>query len=86
MGEGATELRDHQLKIIRDFVVRIQRLNPEDNRFRTLRRALASTLGQVAAQTSAGFGEPWGLIAMDFATGHLAPTTVMITGSGLALK
>jgi len=54
--------------------------NPE---FESLRQNLAAHLKQVAATTSEEFGEPWGLIAMDQASGRRAVATILISGPKL---
>jgi hypothetical protein len=48
--------------------------------FQSLRGDLAAHLKQVAATTSEQFGEPWGLIAMDEASGRRAGASILITG------
>jgi hypothetical protein len=51
--------------------------NPE---FQSMRQDLAAHLKQVASTTSEQFGEPWGLIAMDEASGRRAGAAILITG------
>lgn len=54
-----------------------------DPEFESLRQALASHLKGVTATTSDQFGEPWGLVAMDQASGRKASATILITGPRL---
>ena len=55
----------------------------DDPEFQSLRQDLASHLKQVVSTTSEQFGEPWGLIAMDQASGRRADATILITGPKL---
>jgi hypothetical protein len=54
-----------------------------DPQFEKLRQDLAAHLKQVVATTSEEFGEPWGLIAMDQASGRRASASVLIASSQL---
>lgn len=56
----------------------------DDPEFQTLRQDLAAHMKQVASTTSEQFGEPWGLVAMDRASGRRAIATILITGPKLA--
>jgi hypothetical protein len=51
-----------------------------DPEFQSLRQDLAAHLKKVAATTSEQFGEPWGLIAMDEASGRRAGASILISG------
>jgi hypothetical protein len=51
-----------------------------DPEFQSLRQNLAAHLKKVAAATSEQFGEPWGLIAMDEASGRRAGANILVTG------
>jgi hypothetical protein len=57
----------------------------DDPAFEELRQDLAAHLKQVAATTSEQFGEPWGLIAMDEASGRRAAANILISGPKLVL-
>jgi hypothetical protein len=52
----------------------------DDPEFQSLRQDLAAHLKQVASTTSEQFGEPWGLIAMDEASGRRAGASILVTG------
>jgi hypothetical protein len=52
----------------------------DDPEFQSLRQDLAAHLKTVASTTSEQFGEPWGLIAMDEASGRRAGASILITG------
>jgi len=52
----------------------------DDPEFQSLRQDLAAHLKKVAATTSEQFGEPWGLIAMDEASGRRAGANILVTG------
>jgi len=54
-----------------------------DPEFQSLRQDLAAHLKKVAATTSEQFGEPWGLIAMDQASGRHASASILIAGPKL---
>ncbi|HTT60752.1 MAG TPA: hypothetical protein VMG35_02895 [Bryobacteraceae bacterium] len=54
-----------------------------DPEFQDLRRDLATHLEKVAANTSEQFGQPWGLVAMDEASGRRAGASILITGPKL---
>jgi hypothetical protein len=56
---------------------------PDDPEFQSLRQDLAAHLKQVASTTSEQFGEPWGLIAMDEASGRRAGASILIVGPQL---
>jgi hypothetical protein len=56
---------------------------PNDPEFQSLRQDLAAHLKKVAATTSEQFGEPWGLIAMDEASGRRAGASILIAGPKL---
>ena len=55
----------------------------DDPEFENMRRDLAAHLAKVTATTSEEFGEPWGLIAMDQASGRRATANILITGPKL---
>jgi hypothetical protein len=55
----------------------------DDPEFQGLRQDLAAHLKKVAATTSEQFGEPWGLIAMDEASGRRAGASILVTGPKL---
>ncbi len=57
----------------------------DDPAFESLRQDLAGHLKKVAATTSEEFGQPWGLIAMDQASGRKAVASILITGPKLTL-
>ena len=51
---------------------------PDDSEFQALRNDLASHLAKVASSTHEEFGEPWGLVAMNEASGRRAPSSILI--------
>jgi hypothetical protein len=55
----------------------------DDPEFQSLRQALASHLKAVTATTSEQFGQPWGLVAMDQASGCKASATILMSGPKL---
>ena len=54
--------------------------SPENTEFQALRDALASHLAKVAKNTREEFGQPWGLVAMNEASGRRAPASILILG------
>jgi hypothetical protein len=52
----------------------------DDPQFQALRQNLASHLKTVVSTTNEQFGEPWGLLAMDGASGHRAGADILIIG------
>ena len=57
----------------------------DEPEFQSLRQDLAAHLKEVASTTSEQFGEPWGLIAMDEASGRRGVANILITGPKLVL-
>ena len=53
---------------------------PGDNALRKVRKRFRKKVAAVAKTTKKQFGDPWGLIAMDVATGHQAAANVRFTG------
>jgi len=60
--------------------------DPENNTFKQLRADLEKAMAAVAQNTHSEFGEPWGLVALDLASGQKAPTTVRISGPKLSFE
>jgi hypothetical protein len=60
--------------------------SPDDTEYQRLRGQLAKSLANVAGNTKEDFGRPWGLLAMDLATGRQAAGSINITGPRLALS
>jgi hypothetical protein len=58
----------------------------QDSEFQKLRGQLAKSLAEIAANTKEEFGRPWGLLAMDLASGRQAESSINITGHLLALS
>ncbi len=54
--------------------------SPQNTEFQALRNALASHLAKVAKNTREEFGQPWGLVAMNEASGRRAPRSILILG------
>lgn len=70
---------------VRKFLDENPAINPDDDKFKSLRKKLASKLKDVASKTKAQFGDPWGLVAMDQASGRRASAKALITGPSFAL-
>lgn len=84
----AQELRGMALKLaeIRAFIKANPQAGPDNNTFNGLRRGLADHLKGVASRTRSEFGDPWGLVAMDLATGRTAKAEAQVTGPRIAFK
>lgn len=84
----AQELRGTALKLVE--IRKAVKANPtagiDSNVFNGLRRDLAEHLKGVAARTKEEFGDPWGLVATDLATGKAAKVKVRVTGPRVALR
>ena len=84
----ATELRGTAKKLVE--IRKAVKANPnaghDSNVFNGLRRDLAEHLKGVAARTKEEFGDPWGLVATDLATGKAAKVKVRVTGPRVALR
>lgn len=82
----AQEMRQlgEKLAEVRNFLKDNPKLDPENNDFKALRRSLAKHLKHVASRTKEQFGDPWGLVAMDLATGRAAKAKVQVTGARVA--
>jgi hypothetical protein len=82
----AKEMRQmaEKLSEIRDFLKNKPKIDPENNEFKALRRSLAEHLKGVASRTKNEFGDPWGLVAMDLATGKAAQAEIKLTGPRVA--
>lgn len=84
----ATELRATALKLVE--IRKAVKANPnaghDSNVFNGLRRDLADHLKGVAARTKEEFGDPWGLVATDLATGRAAKVKVRVTGPRVVLR
>jgi hypothetical protein len=84
----AQEMRGLALKLaeIRSFIKANPKVGPDNNTFNGLRRGLAEHLKGVASRTRSEFGDPWGLVAMDLATGRSAKAEGQVTGPRVAFK
>ncbi|HEV7906060.1 MAG TPA: hypothetical protein VGO96_19625 [Pyrinomonadaceae bacterium] len=82
----ASEMRQlgEKLAEVRNFLKDNPKIDPENNDFKALRRGLAEHLKKVAGRTKEQFGDPWGLAAMDLATGRAAKAKVQVTGQRVA--
>jgi hypothetical protein len=84
----ATELRGTAKKLVE--IRKAVKANPnaglDGNVFNGLRRDLAEHLKGVAARTREEFGDPWGLVATDLATGKGAKVKVRVTGPRVVLR
>jgi hypothetical protein len=82
----AKEMRQlgEKLAEIRKFLKDKPKIDPGNHDFTALRRDLAEHLKGVASRTKEQFGDPWGLVAMDLATGRAAKAKVQVTGPRVA--
>ncbi len=60
--------------------------DPDDATFLELRNDLDAKMKKVAKQTHDRFAEPWGLVAMDMASGQQSKTEVLVTSPRLSLS
>jgi hypothetical protein len=70
---------------MRKFLDENSGIDPENKKFKSLRKKLGSKLKEVVSKTKRQFGDPWGLVAMDQASGGRAGAKALITGSSLAV-
>jgi hypothetical protein len=56
-------------------------VNPESDQFTELRERIAKSLENVAKNTKGQFGDPWGLVAMDLASGQRAEGRFRLTSA-----
>jgi hypothetical protein len=70
---------------MRTFLAKNPGIDPENKLFKSLRKKLGSKLKSVASHTEAEFGDPWGLVAMDQASGGRAAAKALITGPTLTI-
>ena len=75
-----------KLAEIRAFIKANPKAGPDNNTFNGLRRGLAEHLKGVASRTRSEFGDPWGLVAMDLATGRTSKAEAQVTGPRIAFK
>ena len=69
-----------RLAAMRRFAQLNPTASPQNPEFQALRDALASHLAKVAKSTREEFGQPWGLVAMNEASGRRAPRSILILG------
>ena len=77
MGEALAE--------VRQFISANPGADPLAEPFKGLRKKLGSTLKEVASNTKSEFGDPWGLVAMDQASGRQAAAAVRLNSPSLAI-
>lgn len=75
-----------KLAEVRNFFAQNPNPGPEDPRLQDLRRNLAAHMASVAENTRDEFGHPWGLLAMDRASGGRAAAMVRLVAVRLALQ
>ena len=75
-----------KLAEIREFFARNPNPAPEDSDFKALRAQLAADMAAVAENTRDEFAQPWGLLAMDRASGSKSAALVRITGAVLSFE
>lgn len=74
-----------KLAEMRQFLQQNPGVDPKSEAFAKLRKSLSSKLKEVASNTKSEFGDPWGLVAMDQASGQKAAAEAMINGPTLAI-
>jgi len=70
---------------VRKFISQNPGANPLAEPFKGLRKKLGSKLKEVASKTRSEFGEPWGLVAMDLASGRRASAAARLHSPSLAI-
>ena len=70
---------------MRNFLDEHPGIDSQNETFKSLRKKLGSKLKEVASNTKAEFGDPWGLVAMDQACGGRAAAKALITGPDFTL-
>jgi hypothetical protein len=82
----AQEMRrlGEKLVEVRSFLKDKPNIDPDNHDLAAVRRNLAEHLKGVASRTKEQFGDPWGLVAMDLATGRAARAKVQVTGTRVA--
>lgn len=70
---------------VRKFIESNPGIDSGNKKFTALRKNLASKLKDVASKTKGKFGDPWGLVAMDQASGGRASAKAFIMGPTVAL-
>ena len=75
-----------RLAEVREFLVQNPNVDHENNTFKKLRQKLAKKLKEVAINTKAQFSDPWGLVAMDLASGRKAEAEVQVTSVQLTWR
>lgn len=73
------------LAAVREFISQHPGADPEAEPFKELRKKLASKLKEVASNTKSEFGDPWGVIAMDQASGQKASAEAVITSPAFSI-
>lgn len=83
----ATAMKEmsESLAEVRKFIDSNPGIDPRNKKFTALRKNLASKLKDVASKTKGKFGDPWGLVAMDQASGGRASAKAFIMGPTVAL-
>lgn len=74
-----------RLAEVRKFLKDHPGVDPKNEAFKSLREKLAAKLKDVARNTKSEFGDPWGLVAMDQASGGKATAKALIIGTKLAV-
>lgn len=74
-----------QLAELKKFLAANPSADPENNTFKSLRKELAKRLKDVASKTRADFGDPWGLVSMDQASGGRATVHALLTANKLII-
>ncbi len=75
-----------KLAQVHNFFAQNPNPNPADEAFKKLRNQLADHMASVAKTTKKQFADPWGLVAMDLASGSKSEARVRVTAPRLAFQ
>jgi len=73
------------LSTLLGYIAQHPQWDPQDNAFKKLRSNLDDTMAEVSKNTKDQFAEPWGLIAMDLASGRKSAKELQLICARLAL-
>jgi hypothetical protein len=66
------------LSAVQSYLAQHPQWDPQDNTFKKLRLSLEQTMTSVSSNTRDEFAEPWGLLAMDLASGQKSAKTLQL--------
>jgi hypothetical protein len=82
---GAMHRMGEALAGILAFLAAQPGVDRENNTFKQLRSKLETAMASVVSNTQAEFGEPWGIVALDLASGQQATTTMQVVNPRMTL-